>query len=347
MVRQLVALTVILALGGQRGRALTASPAAARSCATQEVEGRSGHAMAYDADAGRVVMFGGGTDDPADPWPRSLWAWDGERWRCLSADGPPGRRDGELAYDATRKRLVLYGGRVFGPNRQLRLMTDSWEWDGRRWTLVDSIGPPARTHMGVAYDGPRRAVLLHGGVGERSWRLDGFTDTWAWDGARWRQLALGPRPAGITNALLGTPRGGGVLLVMALDDSAAECRGLQRAALFELRGDAWSRLTTRTPGPCFSPQGAAVATPDGAMLYAGWDPGPASAAAWLWRPGAGPGAPGAWARTDSAPPRRRSARMAWDAGRRRVVLFGGDTNEGVLADTWEWDGRRWTRADRR
>lgn len=309
MVRQLVALTVILALGGQRGRALTASPAAARSCATQEVEGRSGHAMAYDADAGRVVMFGGGTDDPADPWPRSLWAWDGERWRCLSADGPPGRRDGELAYDAARKRLVLYGGRVFGPDRQLRLMTDSWEWDGRRWALVDSVGPPARTHMGVAYDGPR--------------------------------------PAGITNALLGTPRGGGVLLVMALDDSAAECRGLQRATLFDLRGDAWSRLTTRTPGPCFSPQGAAVATPDGAMLYAGWDPGPASAAAWLWRPGAGPGAPGAWARTDSAPPRRRSARMAWDAGRRRVVLFGGDTNEGVLADTWEWDGRRWTRADRR
>jgi hypothetical protein len=35
--------------------------------------------------------------------------------------------------------------------------------------------------------------------------------------------------------------------------------------------------------------------------------------------------------------------MAYDAGRGRVVLFGG--SGGPSADTWEWDGRTWTRND--
>jgi len=33
--------------------------------------------------------------------------------------------------------------------------------------------------------------------------------------------------------------------------------------------------------------------------------------------------------------------MAWDAGRRRVVLFGGSDGS-PLGDTWEWDGATWT-----
>jgi hypothetical protein len=33
--------------------------------------------------------------------------------------------------------------------------------------------------------------------------------------------------------------------------------------------------------------------------------------------------------------------MAWDAGRGRVVLFGGGAEPG--ADLWEWDGERWQR----
>jgi hypothetical protein len=36
--------------------------------------------------------------------------------------------------------------------------------------------------------------------------------------------------------------------------------------------------------------------------------------------------------------------MAYDTGRQRVVLFGGQTETGRTADTWEWDGARWIAA---
>ena len=77
---------------------------------TASLSGRTGHSLAYDARNQRVLLFGGSSDEPGDPYPRSLWAWTGERWECLSGDGPPGRRDAFLAYDAARSRLVLFGG---------------------------------------------------------------------------------------------------------------------------------------------------------------------------------------------------------------------------------------------
>ena len=53
-----------------------------------------------------------------------------------------------------------------------------------------------------------------------------------------------------------------------------------------------------------------------------------------------------WTRRDVAgPPPRAEAAMAFDAGRNRMVLFGGyaQTSTGRVryGDTWEWDGRRW------
>jgi hypothetical protein len=42
------------------------------------------------------------------------------------------------------------------------------------------------------------------------------------------------------------------------------------------------------------------------------------------------------------PPGLRFPAMAWDAGRARMVLFGGRDAAGVRQDTWEWDGINWT-----
>jgi Galactose oxidase, central domain len=44
-----------------------------------------------------------------------------------------------------------------------------------------------------------------------------------------------------------------------------------------------------------------------------------------------------------APAPRAGAAVVYDEGRRQLVLFGGRTDAGDrLADTWTWDGRRWT-----
>jgi len=43
----------------------------------------------------------------------------------------------------------------------------------------------------------------------------------------------------------------------------------------------------------------------------------------------------------TSPPARPEAAMAYDGARGRVVLFGGGSSHGLLADTWEWDGDTW------
>ncbi len=50
----------------------------------------------------------------------------------------------------------------------------------------------------------------------------------------------------------------------------------------------------------------------------------------------------AWSiRSTTGPSGRTEPAMAYDAGRQRVVLFGGANAGGVLGDTWEWDGTAW------
>jgi hypothetical protein len=85
-----------------------------------------------------------------------------------------------------------------------------------------------------------------------------------------------------------------------------------------------------------SPISPATAAPDGFLLYTGWNKDE-PATAWTWKANA-------WQNTPTAPPRRRGTAMAYDQARSRVVLYGGDGESGLLGDTWEWDGRRWTRA---
>jgi hypothetical protein len=280
--------------------------------------------MAYDASARRVVMFGGSSSDTSDRLPRSLWAWDGRAWRCLSADGPPGRADGFLVFDAARSRLVLFGGRVFEANRRMRFMRDTWEWDGSRWTLVDTAGPGPRIHGAAAYDAQRRAVIIQGGGGADSI----LRDMWQWSGTTWRQLPMHTPARAVADALLPGPRGLTVLLA-----ARDPCPSGFRATLVETAGDSLGAPTP--PGPCLSPMTPATDAPGGFLLYTGWNVNE-PARGWFWDGRA-------WAETPSAPPRRRGTAMAYDEARRRVVLFGGEGETGLLADTWEWDGRQWAR----
>lgn len=304
----------------------TAATHASAACPAS-LFGRTGHSLAYDARTHRVLMFGGSSDEPDDPYPRSLWAWTGERWECLSADGPPGRRDAFLAYDAARSRLVLFGGRTLTPDRRMHFMLDTWEWDGARWTEVDTAGPGPRIHGAVAYDPSRRGVVVHRGGGAQ----DILSDTWLWNGARWQTIPVrAPRDA-IGNSMFSTD--GGLVILSAVPDSAPECARLRRAQLGVLRGDSLLGLGGR--GPCYSPQAPAARTAAGFLLFASWEPGGA-AITWIFDKDT-------WRRAATSPPRRRGSQAAFDEARNRVVIFGGDDDHGLLSDTWEWDGETWTR----
>ena len=237
---------------GNRWQDLTPPrPLGARSCATHEVSARTSHSLTYDPVARRVLMFGGVSNDTTDAHPRSLWSWDGRHWRCPTPNGPPGRADAFLGFDAARNRLVLFGGRVFGQGRSAQMLLDTWEWDGQRWTLIDTAGPGPPIHGAIGYDPVRRRVVMHGGAG----RTGVLRDTWEWTGERWQEITTqGVDTNGIGDALV--PLRGALAFLVGV--KTLQCGSNWQAQLMEFRAESRARLSE--PGPCFSPLAPAAQT---------------------------------------------------------------------------------------
>jgi hypothetical protein len=90
-----------------------------------------------------------------------------------------------MVYDVRRRRVVMFGG-VAGT----AMLGDTWEWDGERWALVATEGPPGRALYGLAYDTARERVVLFGGTSVLAPDAPSFGDTWEWDGAHWARVEV-------------------------------------------------------------------------------------------------------------------------------------------------------------
>ena len=86
---------------------------------------RLGHAMTYDPQLGRTVIFGG---ENGLPVLRDTWAWDGRDWqRVATSTAPDARAFPSAAFDRGQGAVVLFGGRV-SPQPQ-RTIGDTWSID--------------------------------------------------------------------------------------------------------------------------------------------------------------------------------------------------------------------------
>ena len=140
---------------------------------------RRGHAMAYDSQRGRIVLFGG---DDANGSSSQTWEWHAGAWQPLPfASGPPARRFHAMAYDSARGVTVLFGG--FGNSGDLG---DTWEWNGTTWaSMSPASAPPARRSHAMVYNSLRGKAVSFGGY-------NGVTlgGTWEWDGNSWTGIAI-------------------------------------------------------------------------------------------------------------------------------------------------------------
>jgi M6 family metalloprotease-like protein len=159
---------------------------------------RVGHAMAYDAVAQKVVLFGGyGTYAESN----DTWTWDGSNWtQVLTLASPPKRYEHSMAFDAARGVTVLFGG---WQSEGLVWLNDTWEFDGSNWQQQLPDNPPAgRAGHVLVYDPSLQAVVMVGGAGGKdvtatSWVNDFHRETWLWSGEAWVQQfpANQPGPA--------------------------------------------------------------------------------------------------------------------------------------------------------
>lgn len=185
---------------------------------------RTGSAIAYDEARGRVVIFGGWNGNRMG----DTWEWDGTDWRQFTGPAPSVRSDVDMAYDAGRRVIVLYGGYATYP-----AYSDTWEYDGASWTQrAPATVPGPLCDIAISYDRGRGKILMYGGArGQTDQRSN---KTWEWDGTNWTDL---------TPALQNSPPGRWVSS-MAYDEARGRMvlfSGIDNFALFP--NDTWELVT--------------------------------------------------------------------------------------------------------
>lgn len=140
---------------------------------------RHWHAMAFDENRNRIVLFGGQHGN-GGPWRGDTWELVGRKWRLKSSSGPEPRYGHAMAYDPERRVIVLFGGGTANGYLQ-----DTWTWDGAEWKKVRSKGPPGRVFHAMAFNACAHSLILFGGKDSKEKLLG---DTWRWKGKRWKRL---------------------------------------------------------------------------------------------------------------------------------------------------------------
>ncbi|MBK8975885.1 MAG: hypothetical protein IPM29_08150 [Planctomycetes bacterium] len=161
---------------------------------------RARHAMAADLGRGAVVLFGGIDGVGINNWFGDTWEYVNGAWTQRASTNHPLVRFGHaMAYDGTRGRVVMFGGRTrSGPV----FLNDTWEWDGINWTpFTPAHSPSARMGHAMAFDPVSGRVLLFGGLPLGGPVAD---DTWEWDGVDWSRLAPAHAPTARMQATIAT-----------------------------------------------------------------------------------------------------------------------------------------------
>ena len=203
------------------------------------------------------------------------------------------------------------------------------------------VDPGVRNAHAIVYDSDRKRIILFGGADAASVR----GDTWEWDGRKWKLVSVtGPDPRTFPTMTYDSVRrrvvlfgGNRVLFGRGRDDN----RYLNDT--WEWDGQKWSKIDV--PGPPARAEavmvfdvkrrrsilfGGHTITQNGRNWFGDtweWD-----GTRWLEIPASGPSP-------------RTGAAAVYDSFRKRLVLFGGNTERGVSGETWEFDGREWVRKD--
>ena len=236
-----------------------------------------------------------------------------------------GRTDPAVAFDSARGRLVMFGG-----SNGSTPISETWEWDGARWTpLFPATSPPPRSDHSMAYDTRRGRVVLYGGW-ENPVNPD-FNDTWEWDGATWTQIAASPGSAGRSGHALAYDSARGKVVLFG---GKSKTMGVL-SDTWEYDGIGWSqRIPVSSPSPRKG-HGLAYDSVRGKTILFGGAKGWAESDTWEWD-GTN------WIqRAPATSPPGRQCDLAFDSLRGRIVLFGGYDQFTLFSDTWEWDGTIW------
>lgn len=307
------------------------------------------HAMTYDSDRSVVVFFGGEIGKTgSEKYFDDTWEYDGMRWTQIDVCSlkPAPRSLHSMAYDPSRKRVVLYGGFAGGRFG----FDDTWEYqnDGQRAFWIPVAGrkeDPGKAGASLVFSFRRGRVMRHGGIGAPYESTMGFgrigdVNSAEWNGNSWIGFASsGP---GVWGFGMAYDAYRGVMLVFGGYDSTLDKSSFTSSETWQFRNDAWSNLGAQLTGP--SGRASAAMSFDewrGRTVMVGGDNGQPGTGEEVWEYASGQG----WLPGTPLPAGagRAGAAMVYDRKRRRMVLMGGagegapnSKDGGRFSDTWEY-----------
>ncbi len=244
---------------------------------------------------------------------------------------------GAIAYDAARQRVVLFGGPP-GTGH-------TWTWDGTTWVRqqpateppIESPKQMATVGWPVAYDEVHRTVVL---LVAHPAGIDGPPpvppDTWTWDGTTWSRHASS-LPASANGNMVYSAEAKRVFL---LGTATTDHRTM--AHMWSWTGATWEELHTAQLPPSSGPMAYDAARGQVVMLIPRPTANPPASGTdtWTWD-----GITWTQRHPAASPPASTggATAIAYDAGRKTVVMFGGlFVASRALDQTWTWDGTTWT-----
>jgi hypothetical protein len=245
---------------------------------------------------------------------------------------PTARSGHALVFDAKSSRVLLIGG---DHESDATTQDELWAFDGRGWTRVGEAPPPLALSA-VAWDAARARLVVQGG---NSGPGASSAATRLFDGAKWSTLE-GPGP-GARDHHAGAYDEARERFVLF---GGQPTPGKQHGDTWEFDGATWCQVgvgASTMPAPRIHHAMAYDAALEKVILFGGCDAKREFGDTWEWN-----GTAWRLAAAESAdgPSPRTGARMAFDSGRERVVLFGGSARE-ACGDTWTWEGDAWKRVD--
>lgn len=253
-------------------------------------------------------------------------------WRPLvTAHSPKGRAGGVIVYDTKRNRAILFGGASAWTGKQYIYENDTWIWDGKDWSKIDTpVAPPARSNHAMAYDEKTDTVVLFGGENQ-SGKLG---DTWVFDGASWHDhgeaCACGLKARGY-HEMFYDPARGEVVLYGGLD-----LNGTFNDDAWAWDGSQWQQIYFNSLSPVASGYSLVYdSARSQAFGFLSGSPG----GTWIWK-----GTDWQKLELPLQPSNRTGSAMAYDPLTQKIVLYGGtDATNTTLDETWVFDGNGWSK----
>ena len=239
-----------------------------------------------------------------------------------------------LVYDSALGKTFLFGGADTE-----KVLNDTWEFDGAKWSLVPTNAPSPRTFPAMTYDSVYKKIILFGGnrvlFGKDGKDYEFFNDFWQFDGKVWTKINV-QTPSGRAEA------------------SFAFDRQRQRAILFggyriengemkplsdtwEWDGKVWKKVAEGLPS---ARSGAAIAFDakrGRVVLFGGGIKSGGAGETWEWDGKT-------WREIKSAKSEPRyNSTMIFDEARQKLIRFGGWDGTKRVSETWEFDGKTWTK----